>query len=147
MEVKQWQSSDADANPLGLRHRLYGVDLPAVDIDFLLCEYNRNRAVALIEYKHCSAGEDRMHWDGRDVPRVLTKSAIVTLRNLAERARLPLLVAFYDPDSWRYDIYELFDGRGFSLKNECLTELEFVRFLYKLRGMKMPEELHGKLNS
>jgi len=34
------------------RHREWGWDCPAVDIDFLLVEYDRACPVAIIEYKH-----------------------------------------------------------------------------------------------
>ena len=147
MEVKPWQGSDADANPLGLRHRLYGFDLPAVDIDFLLCEYSSNIPLALIEYKHRSTGAERCEWNGTHVPRILFKSAITTLRRLSERMRLPFFVVFYCDEEWSYEVFHLFDpGDKHCITKTTLTELEFVRFLYKLRGMKMPEELHGKLN-
>ena len=33
------------------RHRLWGFDCPAVDIDFLMLEYDRSVPCALIEYK------------------------------------------------------------------------------------------------
>ena len=148
MEVKAWQGSDADANPLGLRHRLYGFDCPAVDVDFLLCEYSSNVPRALIEYKHKMAGVERCEWSGKMVPRVLFKSAIKTLRLLAERAKLPFFVAFYDDDDdWSYEVYELYDGETYCMNKYDFTETEFVKLLYKLRGMKMPEELDGKLHS
>jgi hypothetical protein len=144
--VKQWQSRDADANPLGLRHRLYGFDCPAVDVDFLLCEYSSNVPRALIEYKHRIAGEERCEWSGKMVPRILFRSAIKTLRLLAQRAKLPFFVAFYD-DDWSYEVYELYDGEDFCMQKYDFSELEFVKLLYTLRGMKMPEELDAKLNS
>jgi hypothetical protein len=146
MEVKQWHGSDADANPLGLRHRLYGFEVPAVDVDFLLCEYSNNLPKALIEYKHRSAASERCKWNGNQVPRILFKSAIATLRMLAERACLPFYVAFYDED-WTYEVYQLHDAERYCVHRHDFTETEYVEFLYKLRGMKMPEELHGKLNS
>jgi len=80
------------------------------------------------------------------VPRVLFKSAIKTLRLLAERAKLPFFVSFYD-DDWSYEVYELYDGETYCMNKYDFTETEFVKLLYKLRGMKMPEELDGKLHS
>ena len=146
-EVKQWNSSDADANPLGLRHRLYGFEVPAVDVDFLLCEYSYNQPKALIEYKRLAAGSERCTWNGNQVPRIIFKSAISVLRMLAERARLPFYVAFYDEaENWTYEVYELFNGSTCCVHRHDFTEIEYVEFLYKLRGMKMPEELDGKLN-
>ena len=147
MEVKAWQSREEDANPLGLRHRLYGFNCPAVDVDFLLCEYSSNHPRAIIEYKHKMAGEERKEWSGNRVPRILFKSAIKTLRALARRASLPFFVAFYDEEDWSYEVYELYDGETYCMNKYCFTETEFVRLLYKLRGMKMPEELDGKLHS
>ena len=36
---------------LSLRHKKWGYDLPALDMDFLMIEYDHGIPVALIEYK------------------------------------------------------------------------------------------------
>ena len=39
---------------LSAKHRRWGYDVPAVDIDFLLVEYDRAKVQALIEYRHAN---------------------------------------------------------------------------------------------
>lgn len=36
------------------RHRIWGFNCPAVDLDFLMVEYNLGIAIAVVEYKHLS---------------------------------------------------------------------------------------------
>ena len=37
---------------ISLRHRMWGFDCPAVDVDFVMVEFDRARVVAIVEYKN-----------------------------------------------------------------------------------------------
>ena len=37
---------------LSERHRAWGWDCPALDMDFVMIEYDNGKATALVEYKH-----------------------------------------------------------------------------------------------
>lgn len=111
------------------RHRLYGFNVPATDVDFV--EYDRGWPKAIIEMKHEKAGKVEY----------LTDRNIICLRNLANMAGLPLFVARRAHDmSW----VRVTAGNelacpflGQPIPNETgsqMTEVEWVLFLYKIRG-------------
>ena len=49
MEVRQERTGWRD-EALSKRHRDWGWDCPAIDIDFLMIEYDKGKSVALVEY-------------------------------------------------------------------------------------------------
>ena len=72
---------------ISLRHRQWGDDCPAMDLDFLMLEYDRGKAVAVVEYKHERAAPLRT---GHPSLRALT--------DLGDRAGLPVFVTRYSDD-------------------------------------------------
>lgn len=75
---------------LSERHRTWGVNCPAVDIDLLMLEYNKGKASAIVEYKNEHAQEQR-----QDHP------SYRALKDLADRANLPAFAVRYADDfSW-----------------------------------------------
>jgi len=70
------------------RHRTWGYDLPATDIDFILLEYSNQEPVALIEYKTVGSmrylGTEKAIRDHRPVS------------TLAAMANLPAFIVAYD---------------------------------------------------
>ena len=78
---------------ISARHRHWGFNCPAVDLDFLIVEYNVGKPVGLIEYKHNKA---RMP--------IIEHPTYRALSTLADgyREPLPFLVAFYWPDIWAF---------------------------------------------
>jgi hypothetical protein len=116
---------------LSRRHRLYGFDVPAVDIDFLLCEYDQSKATALIEFKHERAGF--LH------PVHPNYQALI---DLADRAEVPIFASRYAADFSAYCAIPL-NGQARSImpKNTRLTERQWVEFLHRLRGRTMPAGL------
>jgi hypothetical protein len=76
-----WHRRDAH---LSARHRTWGYDLPAVDIDFLLVEYFRREPYAIIDYRH------------RNGRIALDSANAIALRRLGERACLPAWIVVYD---------------------------------------------------
>lgn len=117
---------------LSERHRLWGWDCPAVDIDFLMIEYNRGIPTALVEYKDLRARNiDTAHPSYR---------AIIDLSN---RASLPVFEVRYDSTSWRFTPNPLNQiAKDIYQDRYTMGEREYVRFLYALRRLdnRIPDE-------
>lgn len=118
------------------RHRLWGFNCPAVDLDFLVVEYNLGKPVGLIEYKHFNARTPD-----------LKHATYMALRELSDIGGLPFMVVFYWPGIWAFRVQpaneialEHFDGV------EVLTERNFVKRLYRMRRLVLSEHLQNKLN-
>src|SRR5262245_54940974 len=76
------------------RHRMWGFNCPAVDLDFLMVEYNIGKPVGLVEYKHyCAAFPNVQHATYR------------ALAELADVAMLPFVIAFYWPAIWAFVVH------------------------------------------
>lgn len=112
------------------RHRAYGPDCCAVDLDhlpFRFNEYYRGEPVGLIEYKHELAAE-------QDYSRPNFQALI----NLGDRAALPVFCARYAADISWYIIDPLNDyAKKFFLERTKLTEFDYVKFLHNLRGVNV----------
>jgi len=126
-EVSRERSHWRDQS-LSLRHREWGIDCPATDIDCLV-EIARGIPVAIIEYKSWNADLSASMQSTR------------SLELLAERARIAFfLVRYLKRDGlWLFSV-EMASGRGSETLHPRATrfpieldELEFVKFLYRLR--------------
>lgn len=113
------------------RHREWGSECPAVDLDFMMCEYNHGISVALVEYKHFTANLSNSN---------ATNYAAISELYLKDGRQIPLFVARYWPDSWAFktkafnqaaiDWAARFDWDG---EWRDQSEQQFVRMLYRLR--------------
>ena len=135
LPVRQERSAWRDAS-LSQRHRDWGFNLPAADIDFLLLEFNRGRASALVEYKRFNA----KHYS-------LTSRTFQALTDLADRAGLPFAIAKYWPGTWSFQVTPMnaLASEHFA-SDEILTEHEYVQRLYQISGQIMWNALVGQLN-
>jgi len=129
MPVKEERTGWRDRE-LSERHRRWGWNCPAMDIDFL--EFHDGEPVALIECKH----EKARTWD------IDGKAAQAFIR-LAERAGLP---AFYvvradDFSWWWVQALNSIARERLGKHTRTFTEPEFVSLLYALRGINMPSDL------
>src|SRR3974390_2295016 len=70
------------------RHKTWGDDCPATDIDFLMIEYDHGIAKGLVEYKVNS---------NRDVN--FDSSTFLALKDLANRAGVPCFCVYYERES------------------------------------------------
>lgn len=134
-EVRKERTGWRDES-LSRRHREWGWNCPAADLDFLMVEYNVGRPVGLIEYKHFKARQPNvMHPTYR------------ALGELANAAGLPFMLAFYWPDVWAFRVRPLNQMAAdyFTFRN-VLTERQFVTTLYRMRQMKLQETLAHSLN-
>ena len=107
------------------RHREWGYNCPAVDLDFMVAEYNHGEPVALVEYKEKHARTPD-----------LNHATYRALRALADgyKTGLPFLIAFYCPVDWWFIVIpvnkhakRIYDSPHF------FTEQEFVKSLYYMR--------------
>lgn len=117
---------------LSLRHREWGCDVPAIDVDFLLIEYDHAQPIALIDYKHtrCQSID-------------LTLPSYIALMRLGDAARLPIFYVVYA------DTFQAWSVTGINQHAKGIvphtviyhSESEYVEFLYRLRKRTMPEKI------
>lgn len=120
---------------LSRRHRQWGWDCPAVDLDFLFLEYDRGKAVALVEYKHENA---QLQY--------ATHPTYQAMVDLGTRAGVPVFGVRYAADfSWWKVIPLNGDARERLPQRADMTERDWVTFLYKLRGYEPPSDLFEKM--
>ena len=129
------------------RHREWGFNCPAVDLDFLMVEYNLGAPVAVVEYKHHRA---RMP----DLKHPTYRALCDLADNYSSAAGpLPFILAFYWPEIWAFKVYPVngvalefykqaseFDGRSI-----LLTERRYVRSLYALRRIAVDKRVINRL--
>lgn len=137
---------------LSQRHRLWGYNVPAMDIDFLMVEYDKCVPKALIDYKHEHAAID------------LTNVGARTLCKLGDMAHIPAFIVRYghsNQDGFWGDIAEdskpwfqilplnlYAHGKDMPTEdnNTKITELVFVTWLYNIRGRTIPPAIAKQLN-
>lgn len=120
---------------LSARHREWGWDCPAIDIDFL--EYDRGKAVALIEYKHEKARQQKP-----------SHPSFRALVDLADRASLPCFAVRYAVDFSWFVVVPLNGIAKDELSERVkMTEDQYVHFLYRLRGRIFPEHVKDNLRN
>lgn len=116
---------------LSQRHRQWGLRLPAYDMDFILMEVDRCKAVALIEYKMELAAAQ-----------FASDPAFIALAQLGDVAQLPVFVVRYAQNFSWWKVTSLNEvAKKMFPERQDMTEKEFVTFLYQLRGLKPPPEI------
>ena len=116
---------------LSKRHRMWGWDCPAVDLDFLFLEYDKGEPVALIEYKNEHAP-----------PQFASHPTYQAMIRLGTRAGCPVFCARYKSDFSQFRVVPLNDlAKGWITRRAEMTEREFVSFLYRIRGYEAPTEM------
>lgn len=123
------------------RHRMWGYDCPAQDIDFLLMEYDKCKVVAIIEYKNTHA-----------LKQTKSKPQYRALIDLGDKARVPVFNVRYSDDYSQYTVTALNEFAVSALPTaeqnpprKTMTEKQYVSFLYWLRGRKAPAEIINSL--
>ena len=136
MEYRAVKKERTGWRDLGLsqRHRLWGWDVPAVDIDFPLLEYDKCKAKAIIEYKSMSAKEVSPY-----------DASYLALADLGTRAELPVFECRYSCDFTRYNVTPLNAvAKKYLPQIKLMSEKQWVTFLYFLRGRELPESLFNE---
>ena len=120
---------------LSLRHGSWGFNCPAVDLDFVMMEYNHGKPCALVEYKHKSAKAVD--------PKHATYRALIDLADKYSDGPLPCFVAVYDPEDWSFTVQPL-NERATKHYGWCvgihLSEQRFVKSLHLLRKSVLTAE-------
>ena len=117
---------------LSRRHREWGFNCPAIDIDFLMIEYNQGEPVAIIDYKRFTGSIKNVH-----------PKSIFAISQLADNSSIPFFVVYYWEDIWAFSIIPINEIAKNCLKGrekKILTEQEYVSFLYELRKIKLTEQ-------
>jgi hypothetical protein len=130
LEVREERTGWRDLG-LSNRHRKWGWDCPAVDLDFLFLEYDKGQPVAIVEYKHENAA-----------PQWASHPTYQAMINLGTRAQVPVFAVRYKADFTAWQVVPLNEYAVKKLpERETMTEREWVTFLYLLRGYYPPPSL------
>lgn len=138
MDVKQERTGWRD-QALSERHRMWGFDCPAVDIDFLMLEYDGGKAMGLVEYKNEHATiQHANHASYR---------ALVDLADRGNRGILPVLGVRYTDNFSLWTVTPLnSEAKKYVSTRTEMNEEDYVKLLYKIRGRIMPIDLIKNLN-
>ncbi len=135
------------------KHRTWGPDVPAMDLDFIMAEYDRCVPQALIDYKHERANIN------------LECANTRTLVALGDMAGIPAFIVRYghsnqdgywgdvaaDSVPWfqiiPLNVYAHGEDMPSNDNNTKLSELVFVTWLYDLRGRKIPQAIVDAITS
>ncbi len=116
---------------LSERHRRWGWDCPAVDLDFLLLEYDRGEPVALIEYKHQDAP-----------PQYTSHPTLRAVISLGNRAAIPVFGVRYAKDFTWWAVVPLnAPAKKHLPERVTMSEIEWVTFLHEIRGYRLPADV------
>jgi hypothetical protein len=139
LQVRQQVHSDEMMQRISKRHREYGFDCPATDIDFLLVEYTHGAPVALVEYKFMRAyGTVNVNHP--------TLRALRMLADGYSNGPLPFYIAYYD-DNYAYRIDPLNDAATILFEGKVrMSERAYVKRLYRMRGETIPAHLYETLH-
>ena len=100
-------------------------------MDFLFLEYDRGKAVALVEYKH-----------ERARPQYKSHPTYQAMIDLGTRANVPVFACRYADDFSWFKITSLNDIAQEWLPEPIkINEREWVAFLYKIRGYIVPDSV------
>lgn len=136
MKVREERTGWRDEN-LSARHRRWGWDCPAVDLDFLFLEYDRGKASAIVEYKH-----------ERAAPQYASHPTYQAMIDLGDRAGVPVIACRYSDDYSSWTVTPL-NGEAKKQIPEriVLSEQDWVRTLYRIRGYDCPDKVIDAINT
>ncbi len=102
-----------------------------MELDLLFLEYDRGKAVALVEYKH-----------ERAAPQYASHPTYQAMIDCGNRAGLPVFAVRYADDfSWWRVVPLNALARRWVPRRVDLTEHDWVRLLYRIRGYKLPDSV------
>lgn len=120
---------------LSERHRLWGWDCPAVDLDFVLIEYDKGVPMGLVEYK-CGLVREQDY----------SSPSYRAMVRLADRSCIPAFECRYSRDFSQWMPIPLNDfARAVLMKPTVMSERDWVRLLYAIRGTEVPQDVLDRL--
>lgn len=130
MDVRSERTGWRDEG-LSRRHRRWGWDCPAVDLDFLMLEYDHGKASAIVEYKNEHAA-----------PQYATHPTYQAMIDLGNRAMIPVIACRYTDDFSKWRVVPLNEfAKTFVPDRTEMTEKQWVKLLYKIRGYDVPDSV------
>ena len=116
---------------ISLRHRHWGFDCPAVDLDFLMVEYDSGKVCAIVEYKNEFAAVQYS-----------SHPSYKAIRGLANKAKIPFFACRYSSDfsSWKVTPINHYASKYLTEPVE-LSEKGWVELLYRIRGRVLKTDL------
>lgn len=134
-EVRPERTGWRDEN-LSRRHRRWGWDCPAVDLDFLFLEYDRGKASAIVEYKNEHAA-----------PQYASHPTYQAMIDLGNRAGIPVIACRYSDDFRQWKVTPLnAEAKKHIPERAVLDEAGWVNLLYKIRGYEIPQSVIDGIN-
>jgi hypothetical protein len=120
---------------MSLRHRAYGFDCPAVDIDFLMLEYDTGKPIAFIEHKKENA----------EIPE-FGHPSFRAITYISDIVGIPFFLVVYRENFTEFMVRPI-NARAAHILPELvfLTEIKYVKFLYSLRNRPVPAEVIARL--
>lgn len=135
-EVREERTGWRD-EALSRRHRRWGWDCPAVDLDFLFLEYDHGKASAIVEYKNEHAA-----------PQYASHPTYQAMIDLGNRAGIPVMACRYSDDFSIWNVVPLNDAaRMYVPERIKLDERGWVKLLYKIRGYEVPKSVIDGINT
>lgn len=112
---------------LSRRHRDWGWNCPATDLDFVLLEYNHRKPVAIVDYK--------FYLKRRVDLREANFDAIADLADNYAPGALPFIIPIYSKDPWWFVVISRNERAKqiYGAEPQYYSEQEYVRSLYSLR--------------
>lgn len=130
MDVRSERTGWRDEG-LSRRHRRWGWDCPAVDLVFLMLEYDHGKASAIVEYKNEHAA-----------PQYATHPTYQAMIDLGNRAMIPVIACRYTDDFSKWRVVPLNEfAKTFVPDRTEMTEKQWVKLLYKIRGYDVPDSV------
>lgn len=121
---------------LSRRHRRWGWDCPAVDLDFLFLEYDHGKASAIVEYKNEHAA-----------PQYASHPTYQAMIDLGNRAGIPVIACRYSDDFTKWIVTPLNkEAKKHVPQRVILDEVGWVSLLYKIRGYDLPQSVADGIN-
>ena len=134
MEVRKERTGWRDS-ALSERHRSWGWNCPALDLDFVMLEYDNGRPTAIVEYKNEHAQ-----------PQYPSHASYRALVDMGNKAGIPVFGCRYADDFSWFRVAPLNKEAGKYVQGRTkMDEAKWVETLYKTRGRELPQDIRDQI--
>lgn len=138
---------------LSRRHRLWGFDCPAADIDWMVIEYDMRIPKALVDYKYGFNWKETVN----DKANLAALSALASgYGNCGDQncsscgPGIPFVIVRYTREPWQFSVEPRNDRArkiiSSDRRNLVVSEKRYVSFLYRLGNREVPPDIETQLN-